>query len=118
MGIREILASDAGGVFLESGGFGEDVTYAPLGVASNETTITAVVEDVMDPQSGTDGGFNSEMVPGMVKTTRIHVSEDDVSSPAYGDTITQGSTTWRVQQFDRQDGMYVLYCTTGKRMSR
>lgn len=118
MGLRDILAADADSVFLEAGGFGEDVVYAPLGVASNEVTITAVVEDVMEPQSGSSRGFDSEMIPTMAKTTRIHVSEADVTAPAYGDTVTQGDTTWRVNQFDRQDGMYVLYCTAGERMMR
>jgi len=114
--LRSQIAGDVGTVFLEAGGFKETVSYLPAGVTSGEKNIDAIVEPTIEPFGG-GSGFDSDMAPGLQDGAIIYANDDDIANPSYGDTITQGSNVWRVRQISRQEGMLLLYCITGERMS-
>ena len=116
MGLRDQISDSVDTVFFESGGLKETVSYLPYG-QETATSIEAIVEEVMDPIDGGDG-FETDMVPHLVDSAKIYVSETDVASPAYGDEITaESGKVWRVRQIVTQEGMFGLFCVTNERLT-
>jgi hypothetical protein len=116
MSIAEQVAADVDTVFLGADGFEETVTYTP--VSGTASSISAIVQDLIESTTKAVGGMDMEQIPGASATAMVSISATDIASPAYSDVITTAAgRNWNVKEKSRQEGMWVLYCTADERMS-
>jgi hypothetical protein len=98
------------------------------GVYRQEFTGMAVQLSWANVQEGArlgraGSGFDQAFAPGLGRFAQVRViaselAEAGIVEPAFGDTLTVDSVTWRVEQIRPEGGMWLLSVSSDQRWGR